>query len=226
MSQQTYLSVTEQSRHHNETNDCTVKAVAIVCNVAYSTAHAALKKHGRKDRQGAYRNTTFGAIKELGFVATKIETRDSRSMRSVHRLCETGRCLVFVHRHVAAMIDGKVQDWTAGRCHRVKSVYVITDPNAPVVVVEPVPAPKGEPLPKRAPRKFTGVDRFGSKKGSQSATINDMLGDYTWWSVEAMADTLGLSASRVRNHMRWLMDRGYVTRSLGGTLYQLNLTNR
>lgn len=225
MSQQTYSSVTEQSRHHNETNDCAVKAVAIACNVAYSTAHAALKKHGRKDRHGTFHYTTFTAIKDLGFVATKIVTRNSYTMRTVNKLCPTGRCLVFVHRHVAAMVDGKVQDWTAGRCHRVESVYVISDPNAPVVVVKPtpVPAPGAEPLPKRAPRKFTGVDKFGSKIGSQSAIINALLGDYEWWTVEAIAATVGLSVSRVRNHMRWLMDRGYVSRSYSGTSYQLNL---
>lgn len=223
MSQQTYLSVTEQSRHHNETNDCAVKAVAIACNVAYSTAHAALKKHGRRDRKGTFHYTTFEAIKELGFKADRVTLNNKRTMRTVGFDCPRGRCLVFVHKHVAAMVDGKVQDWSAGRCHRVKSVYVITDPNAPVVVVEPtpVPAPGYEPLPKRAPRKFTGVDKFGSKIGSQSAQINEALGDYEWWTVTEIATKTGLSVSRVRNHMRWLTDRGWVHIKDNNKLYQL-----
>lgn len=219
MEQQTYSSVTEQSRYHNETNDCAVKALAIACNVAYSTAHAMLKKHGRKDRKGTFHYTTFAAIKELGFEAVKVDRLTARTVKTVGRSYKDGRYLVFVHRHVAAMVDGKIIDWTEGRCHRIKSLYKIVDANAPVVEPSPVPAPEAEPLPKR----MKGTDRFGSKIGSQSALINATMLDYSWFSVERLADATGLSQSRVRNHINWLMDRGYVSKSLGSSFYQLNL---
>lgn len=72
------------------------------------------------------------------------------------------------------------------------------------------------------PKTVAKTDKFGSKIGSQSAQINEVLGDYNWLSVTHIAEDTGLSVSRVRSHMSWLMDRGYVTNN-GGQMYQLNL---
>lgn len=37
-----------------EKSDCTVVALANVCDIDYATAHQYMKAHGRKDREGAY----------------------------------------------------------------------------------------------------------------------------------------------------------------------------
>ncbi|MEQ8791768.1 MAG: hypothetical protein RIC55_36230 [Pirellulaceae bacterium] len=58
-------------------------------------------------------------------------------------------------------------------------------------------------------------DRFGSREGTESATINATITNKPQ-TVAAIAEKTGLSASRVRNHMKWLMDREHITKTDDG----------
>lgn len=77
---------------------------------------------------------------------------------------------------------------------------------------------------KRAAKKTTSKakatpkverDRFGSKPTTQSGKINAAMTTKPQ-TVEAIATATGLSKSRVRNHMRWLMDRDHATKTDDG----------
>ena len=51
--------------HYNERGDCSVKALAIFCDVSYGKAQAALKRAGRKPRCGAEVKHINTAVTEL-----------------------------------------------------------------------------------------------------------------------------------------------------------------
>lgn len=60
-----------------EAKDCTVRALANAGEMSYAEAHAVLKKHGRKERKGAFFNTMKAAYEESGFVLEGVYGRTS-----------------------------------------------------------------------------------------------------------------------------------------------------
>jgi len=56
----------EQSKLFGESNDCAVKAVAVVCEVTYGEAWQALAARGRKKRRTTRHNMIFDAVRALG----------------------------------------------------------------------------------------------------------------------------------------------------------------
>ena len=68
---------------------------------------------------------------------------------------------------------------------------------------------------KATPKPKVERDRFGSKPTTQSGKINAAISTKPQ-TVETIAKKTGLSKSRVRNHMKWLMDRKHVTKSDNG----------
>ena len=126
---QLFAKAMKQAQSHNEHNDCAVKAIAIVCRVSYKTAHAALRKFGRRDGTGTQRIQTSAAISSLGFTVTKVTTQPRQkngsryTPKSVGKGFPCGSNLVFFNGHVAAMKRGTVEDWTNGRRHYVQSVW-------------------------------------------------------------------------------------------------------
>lgn len=146
-------------------------------------------------------------------------------MKTAHRACQRGACLVMVNRHTAAMIDGQVIDWTNGRQHRVQSVYLITKKgdaipfniNGTPAVVNINDGQAVEPKKPAVPtetRKRRGTDRFGSRLGTMSAAINAAMkrGWQSNWDIMVIT---GADKARVNVHMKWLMERGFVEHSGG-----------
>lgn len=111
----------------NEHKDCTVKAIAITCDVPYKVAHKALANEGRKPRCGSYRHQQARAIKALGFDLERIKVT-AKTMVKVKgdSAVSKGYYLAYVRGHVAAVVNGKVEDWTDGRRHRIQQVYKVT----------------------------------------------------------------------------------------------------
>lgn len=58
-------------------------------------------------------------------------------------------------------------------------------------------------------------DRFGSRKSTGSAKINAALTTKPQ-SIEDLAKTTRLNTSRVRNHMKWLLDRDHISKTENG----------
>jgi len=61
----------------------------------------------------------------------------------------------------------------------------------------------------------TTKDRFGSREGTESATINATMTTKPQ-TVAQIAEKTELSTSRVRNHMKWLLDREHITKTDDG----------
>ena len=129
-----------------ERRDCAVKAVSLVCQVPYSVSHTLLADLGRKPRRGTDRQITLKAIDKLGFALNKLSfytqyerfiSKYAEPHKDVKSLTPGQVCrfpkawqdgntyLAFTNSHVFAIINGKVQDWTEGRAHRIKQIYVV-----------------------------------------------------------------------------------------------------
>ena len=58
----------------------------------------------------------------------------------------------------------------------------------------------------------TTKDRFGSRKGTESSKINAAMSAKVQ-TVAQIAEKTELSTARVRNHMRWLLDRDHIVKT-------------
>ncbi|MCA9072528.1 MAG: hypothetical protein KDA84_26570 [Planctomycetaceae bacterium] len=111
----------------NEHNDCAVKAVAVAAGVSYQLAHDTLKANGRKDRKRTKPYMTFVALSDLGFTCHQIQVK-AKTVRTIEK--ELNPNLVYLIKtrgHVLAYRDGRIQDWTQGRLHRIKAVYLVRE---------------------------------------------------------------------------------------------------
>lgn len=121
-----FIKACRYSDQARETNDCGVKAVSILCDVPYHVAHKALKLQGRKRRGGS---TYFGiiySIRKLGFkVATVNHVAKTMTSITSDPTVQNGYFAVFTRGHIASVVNGKVEDWTDGRRHKVKEVVKV-----------------------------------------------------------------------------------------------------
>jgi len=67
-----YQKIDRRSKKWRESNDCTVKALAIAAGVTYEQAHGALALRGRNFRKGAPMFTFWDALGDLGFTGKEI----------------------------------------------------------------------------------------------------------------------------------------------------------
>lgn len=122
----------------NERNDCTVIATSITCDIPYQEAHKICKAAGRKNRGKL--NTQAKLIPELenrGYNVTAIPTAYlfqengcRYTMSTIGKEFSHGKYIVRIKGHVAALVDGKILDWTAGRRHRVLAMWQIIKTNS------------------------------------------------------------------------------------------------
>jgi len=119
--------------------DCSVVAVAIAGRVSYQKAEAALTQAGKRINGGAYDHEIRNALIFLGCEVTVVrdthgspflsQPNDSRyTMSTIGKLCKRGYYVAFVRGHVAAVVNGEVEDWTDGRRHQVYMAYKVTVP--------------------------------------------------------------------------------------------------
>ncbi len=110
----------------NEHNDCTVRALANAIDMPYDQAHALLKKHGRKDRKGAYFPTMKAAYEEAGFIVNAVYGTTKRALHAAYvtkekakqgitlgKLLPTlgfGEYIVNTTGHAVAVVNGKIID--------------------------------------------------------------------------------------------------------------------
>lgn len=122
----TYERLAKASKKHGEKNDCTVKAVAVLANLPYNYAHAALAKVGRKRGKGPTWGNFFKVLRNLNLWYERVEI-EGKTVRTLEKnLPKKGRYLITVRGHVLAAVDGKVHDWSSGRLHRINKVYKIS----------------------------------------------------------------------------------------------------
>jgi hypothetical protein len=123
--------------------DCTIKAIAMVTGTTYDKARTALEANGKKPRCGCKEPVQRKALKELGFKARRVNPQTfidqypevhKRQLKNVtthqpdrfpHVFRDGKTYLVYVPKHVLAMIDGAVHDWTRGRRKKVTTILEI-----------------------------------------------------------------------------------------------------
>ncbi len=122
-----YRKLNTKSNEIGEENDCTVIALAIALNIQYEDAHAALELAGRKTMSGASWYTLFKAIDILDYKLD--EVRKPEEIKTIKKaeeyFKEKGHYILDTSKHVAAMIDGVVHDWSRGRALRVKRIFKV-----------------------------------------------------------------------------------------------------
>ena len=126
-----YQKAEKWSNHYREYNDCSVKAVAIACDVPYKLAKDTLEYVGaRRPRTGANLYGIRAAFQKLGF--NTIEVEGQRPMKfggTVTTLCDKlpkrGMYVALVRGHILTVKNGKIEDWTEGRRHQIQLVYKV-----------------------------------------------------------------------------------------------------
>lgn len=110
-----------------ERNDCAVRAIAVVADVPYEKAHAALAAAGRKPRHRTKNTVTNAALRALGF--TMIDVSDQfkgRTVRTLERELPVGkRYLIRTNGHILGARWGECHDFTRGGRYRVKHIFQV-----------------------------------------------------------------------------------------------------
>lgn len=127
MSSLDYDSLNNISNSFKENNDCGVVALAVCCNVSYEDAHAALELVGRKRRRCTNRYMYEPAADLLDKKLVLTNKFKSRTIRTLERELDHGNYLVRVTKHSVGVNNGKVIDWSTGRCKRIVEIYEILD---------------------------------------------------------------------------------------------------
>lgn len=113
-------------KHYNETNCCTVIAVATVLNQSFGKARYKLQKAGRQKRKGTYAHVYHAVIKRSGYNLEWVEGFEGHHVHTMGNKLGKGTYLVQVRGHVLAVVDGVVNDWSKDRALRVRTVYKVT----------------------------------------------------------------------------------------------------
>ena len=134
----TFDKLNNAANRMGETNDCSVKALATVCSISYSKAHALMAKHGRKPRQGAHTWQTLQAVTEMGFEVEVIKNPKYKTINQFEQALKAGKIrgawLVHVCRHIAGAKRGVLADWTSmdnrgkGSRHRIDFLIRVYKP--------------------------------------------------------------------------------------------------
>lgn len=140
---ETFLQLQSKTITHGDRNDCSVKAVALVCGVEYEVAQQALAAAGRNKCDGAYVHQIHNAIKQLGKSLTRVDVRHfinqypaahRKALKSVtthhperfNNVWKDGKTYIaHCNNHCLAIIDGVNHDWSRGRAKRIVSIYEI-----------------------------------------------------------------------------------------------------
>lgn len=138
-----YNSVDKKGKELNERNDCTIVALTIVTNKPYEECKSTLESHGKRRRQGCKRSIQLKALKTLGFKTRNINPEHflnqypevhKRQLKNItthqpdrfpHVFRDGRTYLLYNPNHVAAMINGKVHDWTRGRRRKVVQILEV-----------------------------------------------------------------------------------------------------
>ena len=108
-----------------EHNDCTVKAVAMYCNVRYTVAHRTLANLGRKKGKGCTMSLVTQAILLLTNRQASMSceyVKGHRTPSTYAKLTKGKRKMVVVRGHVIYMQDGVIHDHDQCNKRRIEGV--------------------------------------------------------------------------------------------------------
>ena len=162
-----YKSVTS-SRQSDETNCCSVIALAIAGGIDYDEAYRAMENHGRKQGEGAqFYSTIVNAFNEcsISLVQATGAIRDIRTVTSLKGKLDPEQVYVILTgNHIITARDGVVQDWSGSRRLRITNVYVATQWRTELEAKKANVIPNG-----RIQRKQAEIKR--PKAGTKTAAV-------------------------------------------------------
>lgn len=131
----TYINCKEAAQKLGETNDCTVKALAISAQISYGKAHFIMGSVGRKDKKGANMRQIVAALNKIR--VTPLDKSDIKVARqelgrrvtpkTFAKLHPTGSYYCVTCSHAIAIRNGVVEDWTAERKHQIIAYVKVED---------------------------------------------------------------------------------------------------
>lgn len=137
-----FSELQQQSKALGEEKDCAVKALAIICGQPYSEALNLMTEHGRKPMKGTYWPVIEKSLSALGYRLERISLQDiiasypkphcnvlknvtTHHPRRFPGCFPAGSYLLDCGRHVSALIDGQIIDWSVNRSLRIKRILRI-----------------------------------------------------------------------------------------------------
>ena len=143
-----YKTIENSTAYKLDKNCCTVVASSIAFNVPFEEMQTYFFKHGRKRNKGywmrsiikeiakdyGYKVTTFLKEKKYNikgsyFINTETNEKMLKNTSITVNNCSSylgkGIYILGVSRHVLALKNGIVEDWTKGRKHRINKIYKI-----------------------------------------------------------------------------------------------------
>ena len=109
---------------YRENACCTVVALACTLDWSFGKAHRFMAKHGRQNRMGMRMCDWLPALREAALKdGKKVQRVDDATGMTINRFVKThprGTYYVRVKAHALAVVDGQIQDWTAGTAQRRK----------------------------------------------------------------------------------------------------------
>jgi hypothetical protein len=125
-----YSELLKEKWNRGERWDCAVRAVAAALNLPYGEAHALLKLHGRRDKDGTnWHTVTFPAIKAYGYHVEDVTAhwpKVKTYITAKRHLDKTKTYLIHTKAHIAAYVEGTLFDRVGrSRILRIREVYKI-----------------------------------------------------------------------------------------------------
>lgn len=125
--------IMRDSKPTDRKNDCGIIAVAIATQSSYEHVEKLFAELGRKLNRGVYIYQIVAACRILtgldtikSDIAERQRNGSRYTMKTIGKQYPRGRYILTCDGHVAALVDGQVMDWTAGRRHRVISVIRVS----------------------------------------------------------------------------------------------------
>ena len=103
-------------KYYNDTNFCTVIALAVNCDLSFGKSRALCKKIvGRRQRRGLNVYQIMKLYKDMGMDLVKVDrAKFGKTLATVSKnIPTTGRYLWISTSHASACRDGILEDWSA-----------------------------------------------------------------------------------------------------------------
>jgi len=126
----TYWGLSEYSDGKGHRNQCAPIAVSLVSGVPFDEVHELLVENGSRESKTSFTRNT-GAVEVLNTLGFKVQKIDipkgiKTNITLEGRLPVEGKFLVTYRGHIAAVVGGKIEDWSVGRRIRVLEIYEVT----------------------------------------------------------------------------------------------------
>lgn len=138
-----FLRLSKEADANQESNDCTVKTVSVLCNIDYETALKLFLERGRKKNKPTTMDVLRSVIEHLNYSMVEVDIKDiinqypgkqkevltnitSNHPKRFNSVWKNGKSyLMNTKGHVLPIVDGVNHDWSVGRTLRAINLYEV-----------------------------------------------------------------------------------------------------